>query len=54
VGRWPEAQSNADGRPSSPASFEIEPGTIDKLIVQDTLNGVPVNAPFVFYRIGPN
>jgi hypothetical protein len=54
VGRWPEAQSNADGRPSSPASFLITPGTPDKLTVQDTLNGVPVYAPFVFFRIRAN
>jgi hypothetical protein len=54
VGRWPEAQSNADGRPSSPASFLIDLGTLDKLTVQDTLNGVPVYVPFVFYRIKAN
>jgi hypothetical protein len=54
VGRWPEAQSNADGRPSSPASFLIEPDTPDKLTVQDTLNGVPVNVPFIFFRVTPN
>jgi hypothetical protein len=54
VGRWPEAQSNADGRPSSPASFVIVPGQPDKLTVQDTLNGVPVYAPFTFFRMRPN
>jgi hypothetical protein len=54
VGRWPQSASTADGRPSSPASFLIEPGTPDKLTVQDTLNGAPVNAPFIFYRATPN
>jgi hypothetical protein len=52
IGGWPQARSNADGRPSSPVLFTISPGTPDTLTVQDTLyDGTPVNPPIVLTRV---
>jgi len=55
IGGWPQARSNADGRPSSPVLFAIAPGTPDTLAVQDTLyDGTPVNPPIVLMRVAPD
>lgn len=49
-GRFPGTQSAADGRPPSPNLFEVIPGSPDTLVVQRTINGVPVDAPQRFRR----
>jgi hypothetical protein len=55
IGGWPQARSNADGRPSSPVLFAIEPGAPDILTVQDTLlDGTPVNPPIQLMRVTPD
>jgi hypothetical protein len=41
-GKWPQAESNADGRPSSPVRFTITPGMPDTLLVKETVNGAEV------------
>jgi hypothetical protein len=53
VGGWPQARSNADGRPSAPVLFWIAQGSPDTLTVQDTAyDGTPVNPPIVLQRVG--
>lgn len=55
IGGWPQARSNADGRPSSPVLFTIVPGNPDRLTVQDTAHdGTPVNPPIELTRLSPN
>jgi hypothetical protein len=55
IGGWPQARSNADGRPSSPVLFSIVPGMPDTLTVQDTAyDGTPVNPPIVLQRVTPD
>jgi hypothetical protein len=61
VGKWPQSTSNADGRPSSPVNYEIEPGTPDRLRVRETVNGsetldgvTPVSPEITLYRIRAN
>jgi hypothetical protein len=52
IGKWPQSGSNADGRPSSPVLYVIEPGAPDVLTVQNTAHdGSPVNAPIVLQRV---
>jgi hypothetical protein len=55
VGKWPQSGSNADGRPSSPVLYTIEPGPTDKLTIQNTqLDGTPVDPPVVLFRMTAN
>lgn len=55
TGKWPQSGSNADGRPSSPVNYTIEPGSPDTLTIQNTLHdGSPVNPPIVMRRLLPN
>jgi hypothetical protein len=55
VGKWPQSGSNADGRPSSPVRYTIDPGATDRLTVQNTLHdGTPVDPAIIFFRMTPN
>jgi hypothetical protein len=61
VGKWPQAASNADGRPSSPVNYEIVPGAPDMLRVRETVNGsetldgvTPVSPEIILYRTRAN
>jgi hypothetical protein len=55
IGHWPQSGSNSDGRPSSPVLFVIEPGTPDRLAVQDTsTDGTPRYPPIVLFRTRAN
>lgn len=52
-GRFPGTASQLDNRPTSPAIFEVVPGTggdPDTLVVQNTLNGVPIDEQITFVR----
>lgn len=49
-GRFPGSASQLDNRPGSPVLFQVTAGSPDTLLVQETLNGEPVNAPITFYR----
>lgn len=58
VGKWPQATSNADGRPSSPVNYLITPGTPDRLRIRETVNGsetldgvTPVSPEILLYRL---
>lgn len=61
MGKWPQSTSNADGRPSSPVNYQIEPGTPDRLRIRETVNGAetvdgitPVSPEVVLYRLRSN
>ncbi len=43
VGKWPQSGSNADGRPSSPVLYTLNPGLTDRLTIQNTQHGTPVD-----------
>lgn len=52
-GRFPGTASQLDNRPTSPAKFEVIPGTNggpDTLLVQNTLNGVLTDEQIMFVR----
>ncbi len=58
VGKWPQATSNADGRPSSPVNYRIEAGEPDILRIRETVNGAetldgitPVSPEIRLFRI---
>jgi hypothetical protein len=58
VGKWPQATSNADGRPSSPVNYVITPGSPDQLRIRETVNGsetldgiTPVSPEILLYRL---
>jgi hypothetical protein len=52
TGKWPQSGSNADGRPSTPVRYTIEPGPADSLTIQNTAHdGTPVNPPILLQRI---
>ncbi len=58
TGKWPQASSNADGRPSSPVNYTIVPGSgsePDRITIQNTLHdGSPVNPPILMRRLTVN
>lgn len=49
-GRFPGTAAQLDNRPQSPVDFMVTAGAPDTLVVQETLNGTPINQPITFHR----